>query len=335
MDERLKRFRTPLLVALTVSLGLGLGLGWKLKRDRAAQLGVVTSSKKIRVLSLQGALPPQILRGFRSSENIEVEMVTEPTPEAVYAHLDRDSSFDLVTLLLSQTQRAVQSLKMQPMKLTDVAGFENVSRDFVDLPEKEPSTVPFLWGLLGYVYDTATVEPIKTWSDVFDLDHETRIQLKPLGLEMQRLAKIETSAPISESALQERVRKFSSSYKQTPTFLADPELKQAEGDVVEVSFSEGTIPAYKDMDFVLPKEGALLWILTLGLGAQAKNVEDAKAFVSYVLRPEVAIEISRLNHEASTNKSVEQSGLLPTQKPSSLRRIPLTLIDLSLGDSRN
>jgi spermidine/putrescine transport system substrate-binding protein len=331
----MRKFRIPLLVTLIVSLGLGLGLGGKLKRDRAAQLGMVTSSKKIRVLALTGSLPAQTLRGFQASENIEVEIVNEPTPDAVFARLERESGFDLVTLLASQTTRAIQNLRIQPFKTAELAGFSNVSRDFVDLPEKLPSTVPFLWGLLGFVYNTETVEPVKTWSDVFDLDSETKIVLKPYDFEFQRLARLNLPKPASETAVQERVRRFQSGFKKTATFLADPELKEAEGDVVEVSFSEGTISAYKDMDFVLPKEGAFLWILTLALGSHSEHVEDAKAFVTYLLRPEVAIELSRLNHEASTNKGVESSGLLPTQKPSSLRRIPLTLIDLQLGDFKN
>jgi spermidine/putrescine transport system substrate-binding protein len=335
MHGQLRKFRIPLLVALIVSLGLGLGLGWKLRRDRAAQLGVVTSSKKIRVLALSGALPPQILRGFRSTENIEVELTTEPTPEALYAHLDRDPSFDLVTLLVSQTSRAIQNMKIQPFKTEEIAGFENVSRDFVELPEKLPTTVPFLWGLLGFVYDTKTVKPVKTWADVFDLPRETKIALKPLDFEIQRLAKLGLPQPLAENALQDRVRKFNSIYKKTETFLASSEAKEAEGDVVEVSFSEGTLDAYKDMDFVLPNDGALMWILSFALGADAVNLEEAKAFVSYVLNPEVAIEISHLNHEASTNKGVESSGLLPTQKPSSLRRIPLTILDLQFNDSKN
>ncbi len=334
-SEQFKRFRTPLLVALIVSLGLGLGLGWKLKRDRAAQMGLVTSSQKIRVLALTGSIPPQILRGFRAAENIEVELVFEPTPDAVFARLEKDSTFDLVTLLSSQTSRATQNLKIQPFKASEIAGFENISRDFIDLPERLPTTVPFLWGLLGYVYNTETVDAIKTWSDVLELDHGTKIFFKPLEFEFVRLAKLNQPRPIAENALQDRVRRFNQTYKRTDRFLADPEIKEAEGDVVEVSFSEGTIPAYKDMDFILPKEGALLWILNLALSANSAHVEQAKAFVAYVLKPDVALEISRLNHEASTNKGVESSGLLPTQKPSSLRRVPLTLIDLQFNDLKN
>lgn len=332
-NDQLRKLRIPLLVALVVSLGLGLGLGWKLRRDRAAQLGVVTSSRKLRILALSGSLPPQIIRGFKSAENIEVELSEEPTPDAITTHLDADSSFDLVTLLTSQTSRALQNSKIQPLK--DVPGFEKVSRDFVDLPEKAPSAIPFLWGLLGFVYNPDSVVEVKSWANVFDLDRETQIVLKPLAFDTMRLAKIGMPSPVAENALQDRIRRFNSAYKKAPRFLVDPKLEQADGNVVEVSFSEATLPAYKEMKFVLPDDRALMWVLNLALGAQAKNLDEARLFAAYVLKPETALEISSLNHEASTNVGVEGSGLLPTQKPSSLRRIPLTMIDLQFNDLKN
>ena len=148
----MREFRTPLLIALIFSLMLGLGLGWKLRRDRAAQLGVVTSSRKLRILSLKGALPASALRSFRSAENCQVELIEEPTPDAVFARLEADHSFDLVTLLASQTSRALQATFIQPFALNEISNATNISKDFLDLPVRLPTTVPILWGVLGFAY---------------------------------------------------------------------------------------------------------------------------------------------------------------------------------------
>lgn len=317
----MRSFRIPLLVTLMISLGLGLGLGWKLRRDRAAQLGVVTSSRKLRVLALTGALPAAILPGFRSSANIEVEIVEEPTPDAVMARLDSDPAFDVVTLMTAQLPVALQNSRIQPFLGVSL---ESVSRDFSDVPGAGPRAVPFLWGLLGFAYSPDHVDSLAGWSDVFDLDRETRIVLKPYSAETLRLARIGMPVPFAENALQDRVKRFGALYKHAARFLVDPSLAEPDGDVVELSFSEATIAAFKDMKFVLPAERGLLWILNLALTSGSKNEAEARAFASYVLEPATALSISEANHEASTNLGVEQSTLLPTQKPSSLRRIPLT-----------
>ncbi len=331
----MREFRTPLLIGLIVSLGLGLGLGWKLKRDRAAQLGVVTSSRKLRVLSLTGSIPASILRGFRSAENIQVELVEEPSPDKVIEHLDRDPTFDLVTLLAFQMPRAQQMTRIQPFSLSELKNSANISRDFLDLPAHLVTEVPFLWGLLGFAFSPETVVDVKSWSDVFDLDRDTSVFLKPLAFETQRLAKMNMPVPFADNALQDRIKRFNSTYKHSERFLADPSQTEAGTDVIELSFSEATIPAFKEMTFVLPTEKALLWILDLALTSGAKNIGEAKAFTNYILKPEVALEISNTNHEASTNLAVESSGLLPTQKPSALRRIPLTRLDLLFDDLKH
>jgi spermidine/putrescine transport system substrate-binding protein len=333
--RHLRGFKIPLLVALIVSLSFGLGLGWKLRRDRAAQLGVVTSSRKLRLLALAGSIPPSVLRGFRSAENIAVELVEEKTPDDVAGHLESDASFDLVTLLSTQTSHALQTSRIQPFNTRDIKNFETISRDFIDLPQPMPTTAPFAWGILGFAFNSETVKPVQSWADVFDLGHETHVIIKPLAFEISRLAKKNMPQPFAENALQDRIKKFQGLYKRADRFLVDPTLTKADGDVVELSFSEATIPAYKEMKFVLPTEHALLWILNLALTSGAKNAEEAIAFTNYVLKPAVAVEIANANHEASTNLGVESSALLPTQKPSSLRRIPLTQLDFAFEGLKN
>jgi putrescine transport system substrate-binding protein len=331
----MREFRKPLLIALIVSLGLGLGLGWKLRRDHAAQLGLVTSSRKLRVLALSGSIPASVLRGFRSAENIQVELVEEPTPDKLAAHLDSDPAIDLVTLLASQTSRALQTSRIQPFSLSELKNSENISRDFLDLPARLPTTVPFLWGALGFSFSTKTVSQLKSWKNVFDLGPEARLFLKPFVFETQRLAKMNMPLPFSDSALDERVKRFNAIYKYSERFLADPAQTDVGADIIELSLSEATLPAFKEMTFVIPPEKALIWILDLALTSGATNVAEAKTFTSYLLKPEVALEISLANHQASTNLLVETSALLPTQKPSALRRLPLTELDLRFDDLKH
>ena len=159
--------------------------------------------------------------------------------------------------------------------------------------------------------------------------------MKPLTFEIFRLAKMNMPLPFAENALQDRVKKFNSLYRRSELFFADPALTESGADVIEISSSEASLPAFHDMTFVLPTEKALMWILDLALTSGAKNSEDAKAFANHVLKPEVAIEISTKNHQASTNSAVESSSLPPKQKPSALRQLPLTQLDFLLNDSRN
>ncbi len=138
----------PLIITLLISLLFGIGLGLKLQHDRAARLGVVTSSRSLKILALAGAIPAAVLKGFRSSENIAVELVEEPTPQALAKRFQSEPNLDLVTLLSFQIPEAVRELRIQTLRMTDIVGFRSVSRDFVDLPGEKASVVPFFWGVI-------------------------------------------------------------------------------------------------------------------------------------------------------------------------------------------
>lgn len=255
----MRSFKIPLFITLIVSLGFGIGLGIKLKRDRAAQLGVVTGSRKLKVLSLTGALPSEILRHFASAENIQVELAEEETPDAVFKRLEASVDFDVVTVLTTQVSKAFQALKLQPIKTSNLAGFSSASRDFVDVPGHAADVVPFLWGILN-------LEKV----DAADL---------PPNIRTLTLADLSTTSQ----------RTFKTGESRGP---------------------------------------GLVWVLNFAMVAGAKNQDEARAFFTFMLKPDVATELSKSTHQSSTNLGVDQSQVDERLKPQSLRRIPLTGLQL-------
>ncbi len=55
------------------------------------------------------------------------------------------------------------------------------------------------------------------------------------------------------------------------------------------------------MDYVIPKEGALVFYDMLAIPADAKHPENAHAFINYLMRPEVIAKISNYVSYASGN----------------------------------
>ncbi len=145
----MRGFKIPLIVTLIVSLGFGIGLGIKLKRDRAAQLGVVTGSRKLKLLTLKGALPSPVLRNFAARENVQVELAEELTADAINKRLLAGADSDLVMLLTTQLPTELTTAKIQPLQTALLPGFAAVSRDFVDLPGRPSDAVPVFWGVLS------------------------------------------------------------------------------------------------------------------------------------------------------------------------------------------
>lgn len=301
----MRGLKVPLLITLIVSLAIGIGLGLKLRRDRATELGVVTSARKLKILALTGSLPASVLKSFRTDENTQVELIEAPTPDDVMQRLNALGDVDLVTLMVAQIPKAIRNKKVQTLSLSEIPGSNLIASDFVDLPAHAVAALPILWGVLGYAVEKSEAD-FKAWSDLTEAEAGS-VELKPYLIEERRLEKLKVPA----KAL--RAPSFFSSKSESNEVFAR-----------EINFAEMSDARFAGQRFVLPRDGGLFWILSLALGAQSANREEAKAFMTYILKPDVAAQIALVSRQASTHLGVEAVASLDAkQKPSALRKIPL------------
>src|SRR5690606_6433468 len=60
-----------------------------------------------------------------------------------------------------------------------------------------------------------------------------------------------------------------------------------------------------EIGYAIPREGANLWFDMLAIPSDAKNVEQAHAFINYLLDPEVIAEVSDYVGYAIPNKAAQ------------------------------
>jgi spermidine/putrescine-binding protein len=59
----------------------------------------------------------------------------------------------------------------------------------------------------------------------------------------------------------------------------------------------------KDLAYVVPKEGAVIWVDNLAISASARNKEEAYEFINFCLDPKVGAEIVNYNGYSSPNEA--------------------------------
>ena len=95
----------------------------------------------------------------------------------------------------------------------------------------------------------------------------------------------------------------------------------ANGDIcMAVGYSGDVLQAKKraeeakngvEIGYVIPREGALMWFDSIAIPADAKNVNEAHAFIDYLMRPEVAAaehQFRRLRVRQPRREAIRQSG---------------------------
>lgn len=75
------------------------------------------------------------------------------------------------------------------------------------------------------------------------------------------------------------------------------------GDVLQAKNRALAAKNGVDIAYSIPKEGALAFFDTLAIPKDAKNVDEAWQFLNYLMKPEVAAQISNAVFYASGNKA--------------------------------
>jgi putrescine transport system substrate-binding protein len=60
-----------------------------------------------------------------------------------------------------------------------------------------------------------------------------------------------------------------------------------------------------DIDYVVPKEGSILWFDMMAIPADAPNPNSAYAFMNYIMEPQVSADISNFKRYANANLAAQ------------------------------
>lgn len=73
------------------------------------------------------------------------------------------------------------------------------------------------------------------------------------------------------------------------------------GDILQAKSRAEEAKNGVEVNYVIPKEGTYMWFDNLAIPADAKNVEEAHAFINYLMRPEVIAKASNYVQYANGN----------------------------------
>jgi spermidine/putrescine transport system permease protein len=173
-------------------------------------------------------------------------------------------------------------------------------------------SLPFLWGTTGIGYNREKVGAIDSWQALFDPRHAGRIlmlddereafgaALKIAGRSLnERDPRVLAAAAAKLKAQKPLVRTYNSA--DFATLLAAGDVDLAQGYSGELARVVADAP--QRFAYVVPKEGATLWIDNLAIPATARHRQAAYAFINYLLDPAVAAEIVNRVRYASANRA--------------------------------
>jgi spermidine/putrescine transport system substrate-binding protein len=264
----------------------------------------VAPAQSLNLFAWSEYIPEAVLDGFTEETGIRVNYETFSSGEEMLAKLlAGGTAYDLIQPSDYIVEALVKNNLLVALDFAQLPNAKHILPEFKGLPHDPENkfTVPYMTGTVGIVVNTEKVtEPIRGFADMFSGKYAGRIVVVDDGRELVTAAlyaqglELNDITPASLRAVRpllagwlKQVKLFDSDSPKTALLNGDVDLGYAWGGEAAILWQED-----KKFQYVLPVEGAHLFIDALAVPKGARNVAAAHKFIDYILRPEVSKLIS-------------------------------------------
>jgi putrescine transport system substrate-binding protein len=302
----------------------------------AATATALAQERTVNVYNWSDYIDPKVLEDFTKETGIKVVYDTYDNNEIVETKLlAGKSGYDIVVPSGPFLQRLIKAGVFQKL---DKAKLPNLKHMWPEVMQRlqvyDPGNqhaVNYMWGTTGIGINVAKVKerlgaiPLNTWDIVMKPELVSKLKdcgvhmldspedlfpgvLNYLGLNPDS-KRIEDLNRAGEALFRIRgnVQKFHSS--EYINALANGDICMAvgySGDVLQAKKRAEEAKNGVEVQYLIPREGALMWFDSFAIPVDAKNVAEAHQFIDYMMRPEVAAANANFVSYASGNLAAKE-----------------------------
>jgi spermidine/putrescine transport system substrate-binding protein len=247
------------------------------------------------------------LADFEAASGVPVNRSLFATNDELFARLRAGNpGFDVIVPSNEYVTRMSQAQMIQELDRAQIPNFDNLSPEFQDAPF-DPGrrySMPYTWLTLGIGYRKSAVRGVpNSWRWLFDSpQYSQRIALLSESADLIRLAakyKGHSVNNIPDAMLSEieqmlirqkpHIKQFHSDNGQDLLVSGEVDLvMEYSGDIAQVISEHGD----QEYGWVIPNEGTLINQDCLCIPIGAPHLEDAHAFINYLLDAEAGAAIA-------------------------------------------
>jgi len=282
------------------------------------------AAKELNLFGWSEYVPQAVLDKFTAETGIKVNYETYASNEEMLSKLlGGAAQYDLI----QPTDYVIEALrakgKLEVIDFKNVPNLKNISKEYLNLPHdpEQKYSVPYMAGTVGIVVNTEKIkEPITGLADVFSGKYSSRIvtlndnrelltwAMRTLDLDINKINpdSIAKARPVLAKWLPQ-IKLYDSDSPKTALLNGDVDLGVVWSGEAAILYREN-----KKFAYVLPKEGAHLWIDSLAIPKGAPHKAAAEQFINFILRPEISALISEAF--PYTNPNTEARKLLTPEQ---------------------
>ncbi|NRB54897.1 MAG: spermidine/putrescine ABC transporter substrate-binding protein [Salinicola sp.] len=291
--------------------------------------------KQLNLFNWTDYMDPGIIAAFEAETGIDVVQNYYNSNAEMLAKLNAggDAQYDIIIPSDYFVPRLIGAKLIQPLvpegqsqQGQALQGIDNIMSDFRH-PAYDPEdiyTVPYQWGVTGIVYNTDTFpDPDPSWGLLYDpavnadypfalLKGDAQFTFSTICAYLGEGFDCVGQAPWVEAA------KLVVATRERDNFVgfvdATATIEQIASGVIHAGIAyNGDLAGkqsedpelYGNIGFFVPREGSQRWVDVMAIPARAPHPDNARRFIEYLLRPDVAAQLSNYNLYTSPNAAAQ------------------------------
>lgn len=249
--------------------------------------------------------PPDLIKKFEQAYDVKVTVTEYDSNEAALAKIQAGGhGFDIIVPSAYIVPAYIQAGLLMKSEPSQMSNFKNVKPEWVDISwdKGRHYTVPYVWGTTGVMVNTKVYKgDLNTAAIIFDPPEELKgkINVVPSMNEVIDMAimYVGGEACTTDKAVLKKAHDKLMAAKPSWASVDYPSFEKFIKEDLNASiFWNGASMRIRAENpgfaFGLPKTGYPLWQDNVAILSDAKNVENAKLFLNFLMDPENAALVS-------------------------------------------
>ncbi len=324
-DERTKSFTTSrrsILKGLGVA-AIGISLSGTKNSAWAAD-----EEKKLNFYNWDTYIGETTLEDFKEASGIDVNMSLFATNDELFAKLRAgNQGYDVIVPGSEFVERMIQANLLEPLDHAKIPNIKNIAPEFMNEAPFDPGrkfSMPYTWLVIGIGYRKSKVKSTPdSWKVLFDSDeYKGRIAVMSDASELFRNCfkylgqSLNSKSPellkqAEEMLIKQKpnIKSFHEDNGQDLLLSGEVDLvMEYNGDIAQIMVEDD------DIDFIVPKEGAMRQQDTLAIPKGAPHPENALKFINFIL-------------DANTGKEIFETIKYPSPNAAAVALMPASYKD--------